>query len=381
MNNFVFYNPTRLIFGKGSISKISGEIPRDKKVLLTFGGGSVKSNDVYNQVRYALKDHSCTEFWGIEPNPTIQTIRKAVELLKREKSDFILAVGGGSVLDATKLISAAGMYIGDPWDLVLHPTLYKESVPYGTVITLPATGSEMNKGAVISNRDTHEKFSFYSTYPKFSVLDPVTTSSLPPYQIACGLADTFIHVIEQYLTKTGESPLMDRWAEGILSTIVEIAPKIREGERSYEYMATFMLSATMALNGFISMGVSQDWATHLIGHELTALKGITHGHTLAIILPGTMWVLRHEKMEKILQYGKRIWNIEDRDNEKAAGMIIQKTADFFTSLGLKIRLSENGVDRETIRVIKERFRKRDYHLGENRSVDAEITEQILNYVY
>lgn len=380
MNNFVFYNPVKLIFGEGTISKIAREIPQDKRVLITFGGGSVKSNGVYKEVRDALKDHTCFEFWGIEPNPTVQTIRKAVELLKREKIGFILAVGGGSVLDASKLIAAAGLFDGDPWDLVLNPSLYKESLPYGTVLTLPATGSEMNRGAVISNSDTHEKFSFYSTYPRFSVLDPVTTFSLPQYQIACGLADTFIHVIEQYLTKTDESPLMDRWAESILSTVIEVAPRITAENRNYSDMATFMLSATMALNGFISMGVSQDWATHLIGHELTALKGITHGHTLAIILPGTMWELRNEKMGKILQYGKRVWDIDCKDNDKAVKMIIEKTGEFFRSLGLKIRLSENGVGEDTIKIIRERFRERDYHLGENRSVDAEVAERILRYV-
>ncbi len=220
MNNFILHNPVKLIFGKGSISKVSQEIPQNSRVLLTFGGGSIKSNGVYGQVRDALQNHTCFEFWGIEPNPTVQTVRKAVELLKRERADFVLAVGGGSVLDASKLIAAGALYDGDPWDIVLKPSLYKGSIPYGTVITLPATGSEMNRGAVISNIDTKEKFSFYSSYPQFSILDPETTFTLPPYQKACGLADTFVHVMEQYLTKTNESPLMDRWAESILSTIV-----------------------------------------------------------------------------------------------------------------------------------------------------------------
>ncbi len=380
MNNFIFHNPVKLIFGKGSISKIALEIPQEKRVLLTFGGGSIKNNGVYDQVKDALKSHTCFEFWGIEPNPTVQTIRRAVELLKREKADFVLAVGGGSVLDASKLISAGALYEGDPWDLVLKPSLYKKSIPYGTVITLPATGSEMNRGAVISNSDTKEKFSFYSSFPLFSVLDPETTFTLPPYQKACGLADTFVHIMEQYLTMTDESPLMDRWSESILSTIAEISPSITKGDINYDNMATFMLSATMALNGFTAMGVSQDWATHLIGHELTALEGITHGHTLAIVLPGTMWVMRAEKLGKILQYGKRVWDIEHSDNETAVKMIVAKTEEFFKSLGLKTRLSENGVKESTIQEIVRRFRERDYHLGENKSVDSVKAGEILNFV-
>jgi NADP-dependent alcohol dehydrogenase len=380
MNNFIFHNPTKLIFGKGTIETLAQEIPAGKRVLVTFGGGSVKNNGVYDQVVRALRNHIFFEFWGIEPNPSIETLRKAVAILKEKRCDFILAVGGGSVIDGSKLIAAAAAYEGDPWDLIVKPALYKSSLPLGTVLTLPATGSEMNRGAVISNKSTKEKFSFYSAYPLFSILDPETTYSLPQYQIACGIADTFVHVIEQYLTRSNESPLMDRWAESILITLKEIALPVRTNSNSYDNMATFMLSATMALNGFIAMGVTQDWATHIIGHELTALAGITHGHTLAIILPGTMWVMRHEKMDKILQYGNRIWNIEHLDNDEAVKSIIGKTEEFFRSLGLKTKLSENGIGEETIKEIKRRFSKRNYHLGENRSVDAETTEKILRYV-
>jgi len=380
MNNFIFQNTTKLIFGKGSIASLATEVPANSKVLLTFGGGSVQKNGVYDQVKEALKGHNTIEFWGIEPNPTVETLSEAIALAKQESCDFILAVGGGSVVDGSKLIAAGALYDGNAWDLVKKPSLYNAALPMAAVITLPATGSEMNRGAVISNKATKEKFSFFSNYPVFSILDPETTFSLPPYQVACGLADTFVHVIEQYLTIPGQSPLMDRWAEGILQTIIEVAPKIKENQHDYESMATFMLSATMGLNGFIALGVSQDWATHMIGHELTALNGITHGHSLTIVLPGTMWVLRGEKGDKILQYGKRVWDIEHTDREVAIRMIIDKTEEFFRSLGLKTRLHENGVGQDTIDEIKRRFAQRNLHLGENRSVDSQVAGEILDAV-
>ena len=315
MNNFIFHNPTKLIMGHGMIAKLSTEIPVDKKIMITFGGGSVKKNGVYDQVKEALKAHNTIEFWGIEPNPSIETLRKAIALGKEEKVDFLLAVGGGSVIDGTKLISAGLLYEGDAWDLVLKGN-ETHTIPLATVLTLPATGSEMNSGAVISRHETKEKYPFYSNFPVFSILDPEVTFSLPPHQIACGIADTFVHVLEQYLTKANESRVMDRWAEGRLQTLVERAQKIRENQHNNKLMADFMMTATMALNGFIAMGVSQDWATHMIGHELTALHGLTHGHTLAIVLQGTMSVLRKEKEAKILQMGERVFGITSGTNNK-----------------------------------------------------------------
>lgn len=381
MTNFIFQNPTKIIFGKGTISQLKEEIPIDKKVLITFGGGSVKTNGVYNQVIDSLKNQNFIEFWGIEANPDINTLRKAIEIGKKENCNFVLAVGGGSVVDGSKLIASGILYEGDAWDIVLKRDWTKEiSLPIASVITLPATGSEMNSGAVISNRANKEKFAFYSKHPVFSILDPETTYTLPKHQIACGLADTFIHVIEQYLTTTGQSPLMDRWAEGILQTIIEISPKALSGEKDYDAMSTFMLSATMALNGFVSMGVTQDWATHMIGHELTALLGITHGHTLTIVLPGTMWVLREEKGDKILQYGKRVWGIEGDDRDSTIRLIIAKTESFFNSLGLKTKLSENGGGKSTIDEIERRFRERNARYGENRSVNSIIAKEILEQV-
>lgn len=376
MHNFVFHNPTRLIMGKGMISELGKEIPAGKKIMITFGGGSVKKNGVYDQVKEALAHHETVEFWGIEPNPAIETLRKAIELGKKEKVDFLLAVGGGSVIDGTKLISAGLLYDGDAWDLVMKGSSDK-TVPMATVLTLPATGSEMNNGAVISRRETKEKSPFFSNFPVFSILDPEVTFSLPPHQIACGLADTFVHVLEQYLTKAGESRVMDRWAEGLLRTIVEIAPQIKENQADYQLMADFMMSATMALNGFIAMGVTEDWSTHMIGHELTALCGLTHGHTLAIVMPGTMHVLRRQKEAKLLQFGERIFGVVAGTHDMRIDETIRKTEAFFRSLGLTTRLSEENIGMDIIDEIERRFNERNVHFGEDGLVTGSVAREIL----
>ncbi|CCZ10013.1 MULTISPECIES: iron-containing alcohol dehydrogenase [Culturomica] len=377
MNNFIFQNPTRLIFGKGMIAELSRAIPTDKRIMITFGGGSVKKNGVYEQVIQALKGHNYVEFWGIEPNPAIETLRKAIILGKEKKVDFLLAVGGGSVLDGTKLISAGLKYDGDAWELV-RKGAYSDTVPMGAVLTLPATGSEMNKGAVISRHETQEKYAFYGNYPVFSILDPETTFTLPPYQVACGLSDTFVHVMEQYLTTPGQSRLMDRWAEGILSTLIEIAPRIRENQHNYDLMADFMLSATMGLNGFIAMGVTQDWATHMIGHELTALHGLTHGATLAIVFNGTLRTLRKQKYGKILQYGERVWGITQGSDDERIDLTIEKTEEFFRSLGLSTHLSEENIGEETIQEIERRFNERGVAFGEAQNVTGSVAREILH---
>ena len=277
MENFIFQNPTKLVFGKGTIARLGELIPAGKRVMVTFGGGSVRRNGVYDEVCAALAGRDTVEFWGIEPNPSIETLREAIALGKEREVDFLLAVGGGSVIDGTKLIAAGLLYDGDAWELV-RKGASQRTVPLGTVLTIPATGSEMNNGAVISRRETKEKYPFYGNYPLFSILDPEKTFTLPQRQVACGLADTFVHVMEQYMTVAGQSRVMDRWAEGILQTLVEIAPEIRKNQHDYDLMADFMLSATMGLNGFIAMGVAQDGATHMIGHELTALHGARVGH-------------------------------------------------------------------------------------------------------
>lgn len=377
MNNFVFQNPTKLIFGKGQIARLATELPKDKRILVTFGGGSVKTNGVYDQVKAALEGFDHLEFWGIEPNPKVETLRKAVELCKSEGVEFILAVGGGSTLDGTKLIAAASVIEEDAWELVLNPKLYGGTLPFASVMTLPATGSEMNRGAVISNLATGEKYSFYNTYPVFSILDPEATYSLPPFQVACGLADTFVHVMEQYLTETGISPLMDRWAEGIVQTVVEVAPKVRANQHDYDAMATFMLSATMGLNGFVSMGVPQDWATHMIGHEITALTGTTHGQTLVIVLPAVMNVMREQKGDKIVQFGERVWGITEGSKDERIDKTIAAVEEFFRSLGLAVRLSEIGADENTVAEIVRRFKERGTLLGENSNIDYKLVDEIL----
>ena len=376
MNNFTFYNPTRLVFGKGSIAQLKTELPENKRIMITFGGGSVKKNGVYEQVIKALEGRDYIEFWGIEPNPAVETLRKAVKLGKEEGVDFLLAVGGGSVIDGTKLIAAGLRYDGDPWDLVLRHKV-TDTVPMGTVLTLPATGSEMNNGAVISRTETHEKLDFYCNYPVFSILDPETTFTLPARQIACGLADTFVHIMEQYMTTTGQSRIMDQWAEGLLRTVIEIVPQIQADSQNYDLMADYMLSATMGLNGFITMGVTEDWVTHMIGHEITALHGMTHGATLAIVLPGTLRVLREQKGDKLVQYGERVWGIKEGSREARIDLAIEKTEEFFRNLGLSTRLGEEQIGEPTIAEIERRFNERGYALGEAHNVTGAVARQIL----
>lgn len=376
MNNFIFQNPTRLIFGKGMIAELSKQIPNDCKLMVTFGGGSVKKNGVYDQVIKALEGKNYIEFWGIEPNPRIETLRKAIELGKAEGVNYLLAVGGGSVVDGTKLISAGLLYEGDPWELVLMGRMNK-TVPLGAVLTLAATGSEMNSGAVISREETKEKYPFYSNYPQFSILDPTVTYSLPEFQIACGIADTFVHVMEQYMTTPDQSRIMDRWSEGIFQTLIEIAPKIKENKENYDLMCDYMLSATMGLNGFVAMGVSQDWATHMIGHEITAIKGLTHGATLAIVLPGLLRTLIEQKEVKLVQYGERVWGITEGSNRERALKAIERTEEFFRSLGLATRLGEAEIGDDTIYEIENRFNLRGAKYGELQNVTGSIAKEIL----
>lgn len=379
MENFVFQNPTKLIFGKGMISSLSKEIPPDKKIMVTFGGGSVKKNGVYDAVKSALVNHNYIEFWGIEPNPSIETLRKAIALGKENNVSFLLAVGGGSVIDGTKLISAGLCYEGDAWELVKMGR-YTKTIPVATVLTLPATGSEMNSGAVISRSETKEKYAFYSNFPVFSILDPTVTFTLSKRQIACGIADTFVHVMEQYMTTPGQSRVMDRWSEGVLQTLIEIDPEIEKRSDDYDLMADFMLSATMGLNGFLALGVTQDWCTHMIGHELTALHGLTHGATLAIVFPGTLRVLKEQKKGKILQYGERIWNINSGSDDERIEKTIAKTEEFFASLGLSTRLHQENIGEATIAEIERRFNERKVAFGENANVTGSVARKILESV-
>lgn len=379
MRNFIYQNPTELVFGKGQIARLAELIPAGKKVMITFGGGSVKKNGVYDQVKAAIKGFDFIEFWGIEPNPKVETLRKAIALGKEKGVDFLLAVGGGSVLDGTKLISAAlAMPEKEAWDIVLAGQSAK-NIPYASVMTIPATGSEMNRGAVISREETKQKHAFYAVdYPLFSILDPEVTYSLPRNQLANGLSDIYVHVMEQYLTAAGQSRLMDRWAEGILHTVIEVAPKVLSGANDYDTMADFMLAATLALNDMIRMGVTEDWATHMIGHELTALYGISHGASLAIILPGTMSVMREQKRAKLLQYAERIFGITEGGDDERINTAIAKTVDFFSSLGLATRLSEAGIPaEEAIAEVGRRFDNYGTVFGEAKNIGGATVRKIL----
>lgn len=379
MYNFEFQNPVKLIFGKGSIARIAEEIPAQSKIMLTFGGGSVKRNGVYDQVIKALEGRNVVEFWGIEPNPKYETLVEAIALARREGVDFLLAVGGGSVIDGTKFIAAAIPYEGEPWDIITRNDIVRKAVPLATVLTLPATGSEMNNGAVISRRTTHEKFPFHSdlVFPRFSVLDPCVTFSLPKKMIAAGLADTFVHVMEQYMTYPVDARVMDRWAEGLLQTVMEISPAAMGDNPDYDTMANFMLCATMGLNGFIAMGVPQDWATHMIGHELTALHEITHGVTLAIVLPQLLRVMRQDKHDKLLQYATRVLGITEGDDEARIDEAIRRTEEFFHSLGIATHLSDYGVGQDTVDEIVRRFTERGAVWGERHDVTPDKVRKIL----
>lgn len=382
MYNFEFRNPVKIIFGKGQIAKLRMEVPGNQKIMLTYGGGSIFKNGVYDQVRKALEGYELIEFGGIEANPSYETCMKAVELVRKENIGFLLAVGGGSVLDGTKFIAAAARWEkGDPWDFLngRSNTVVTDAVPMGSVLTLPATGSEMNGTAVISRKSTTEKLSFASpaVMPLFSVLDPECVFSLPDRQVANGIADAFVHVMEQYLTFPVNAPLQDRMAESILLTLIEEGPKILKNRNDYDAAANFMWCATLALNGLIGQGVPQDWATHLIGHELTAFHGIDHARTLAIVLPGVMNIRREQKKEKILQYGHRVWGISCGSDEERIDAAIQHTAGFFESLGIPTRHSFYGVTPETISKIEKRFESRNVSLGEQQEIDTKITREIL----
>lgn len=382
MNNFNFWNPTKIFFGKGAIKEITRKLDKTNKILLTFGGGSVKNNGVYDDVTKTLEDYETYEFWGIESNPDVGTLRKCVDFAREKNIDFIIAVGGGSVIDGSKLISCAIRDSRDCWDIVLKGKAENIShVPLAAVLTLPATGSEMNRGAVISNHETKEKFSFTANYPVFSVLDPSYTYSLPQYQLACGIIDSFVHVFEQYMTYTKENPLMDRWSEGILLTLIENAHDIISKKDDYQSRANFMLSATMALNGFVAMGVAQDWATHRIGHEITALTGLTHGHTLAIVYPALMKELKNgHKKAKFIQYAERIWSIgKETSDEEKIDIAIQRTVNFFESLGITTTFRTSGIEEGIKKEIVDRFKSRGTKLGENMDIDFHIVEKILKH--
>lgn len=386
MNNFVFKNPTKIIFGKDTIEKLKEEIPEDAKVLLLYGGGSIKKNGIYDQVKTALANATIIEFGGIPANPEYAVLMKALEVIKTENITYLLALGGGSVIDGTKFLSAAAVYEGfSPWDILKENIRTKKGLPFGTVLTLPATGSEMNSGAVITRAETKEKLAMGGPglFPKFSILDPQVITSIPERQLANGLTDAFTHVLEQYMTYPIGALLQDRFAESILQTLIEVAPKVLKDPTDYQAASNFMWSCTMALNGLIQQGVPGDWAVHAIGHELTALFGIDHARTLAIIAPSHYKFNFEAKKEKLAQYGERVWNITEGSTDDKAYAAIEKTVDFFHNLGIDTKLSDYTKDYEgTAEKISQRFTDRGWlGLGEHQSLSPDKVEKIVKMAY
>ncbi|SET41535.1 alcohol dehydrogenase [Thorsellia anophelis] len=381
MNNFQLHMPTKILFGEGQIAAISQEIPQGAKVLILYGGGSIMKNGVYAQVKEALTGFDVQEFGGIEANPTYDTLMKAVELIRAEKLDFLLAVGGGSVIDGTKFVAAAVNYKGDPWEILTKGgASVTNALPFGSVLTLPATGSEMNCGSVISRPSIGAKLAFLSPlcFPKFSVLDPTSTYSLPTRQVANGVVDAFVHTIEQYLTYPVNAPIQDRFAEGIFLTLIEEGPKALANPLDYGTRANIMWTATLALNGLIGAGVPQDWATHMLGHELTALHGLDHAQTLAIILPALMTIKQDTKHAKLLQFANRVWGITKGTDEEKIAEAIRKTRDFFEKMGNKTRLSDYDISEESIPKLIAKLKEHGMTaLGENQDITLEVSEDIL----
>lgn len=377
MQNFEFHNPTKIIFGEGQISRLAEFVPKSK-VLLLYGGGSIMKNGVYQQVKDALGQYEVVELGGVQPNPTFEKAMEAVELIKKENIQFILAVGGGSVVDSAKFISLAVYFDGDPWTILTNRELtFKQAMPFGAVLTLPATGSEMNRFFVLSRGD--EKLSAGSPllFPQFSILDPKVTMSLDKRQIGNGVVDAFVHVMEQYLTYPDNNPLQDRFAESILVTLIEEGPKTLNRPTDYIARANHMWSATMALSGVVGAGSPQDWSTHAIGHELTALYGLDHAQTLAIILPAMMWVMRDEKRLKINQYAERVWKLKGSDHELLQGSI-RRTSGFFEAMGLPTKLSSYQIKQDVVEKIVERLSQRGFSLlGEKEQVTLDKIREVL----
>lgn len=388
MTNFELYNPVNYVFGKGQIAKLTELVPTNTKILLTYGGGSIFNNGIYDQVKSVLTGFEVVEFGGIEPNPRFETLMKAVQIIREQNIGFILAVGGGSVIDGTKFISGAVNYKGDEANILRKRVLFKEVsevIPFGSVLTLPATGSEMNSGAVVTIEATQEKLTLGGSalFPKFSICDPTVIESLPKRQLQNGVVDAFTHVMEQYLTYPHDALLQDRIAESILQTLIEIGPSVVENPTDYKLASNFMWCATMALNGLIQKGVPSDWATHMIGHELTALYEIDHARTLAIIGPNLYRVMFDNKKEKLAQYGSRVFGITGNSVEDIAQKAIDKTVDFLHTMGMKTKLSENTTNYEsTADFIVNRFEERGWKaLGEKQNITIEKVREIVEMSY
>lgn len=381
MLNFELYNPTKIIFGKNQLQQLPKELPKGEKILLLYGGGSIFKNGIYDAVTSNLKDFEVIEFGGVEANPTFETLCKAVEIVHSQHIGFVLAVGGGSVIDGAKFVVAAAVYQGDPLDIFYRKHRPTEALPFGVVLTLPATGSEMNSGAVITRVATNEKLSFGSgvTFPRFSFCDPTVIISLPKRQLQNGIVDAFTHVLEQYVTYPHGAILQDKIAEAVLKTLIEIGAKVVENPADYQLASNFMWCCTMALNGLLSKGVPTDWATHFIGHELTALYGIDHARTLAIIAPNLYEVMFDTKKEKLAQLGRNVFDLSGDDTTVASEAIAELKA-FFLSVGMKIRISENTTKHieNTADEIVQRFEARGFSpIGERQNITLERIREIV----
>lgn len=382
MNDFEFFNPTRIVFGEGKIGKIKDLIPQDATVLLCYGGGSIKRNGVYQQVITALDGWELIEFGGIEPNPDYDTLMQAILLGREHAVDFILAVGGGSVIDGAKLIAAGIPYCdGEVWDIVTmdKKVALGEALPLGTVLTLPATGTEMNGNSVISRRATEEKLAWDSeaAFPVFSILDPTTTYTLPAKQVRNGIVDAYVHVMEQYATYPVDAKIQDRQAEGILLTLQEIGETALENPTDYDTRANFMWAATNALNKLICQGVPEDWATHTIGHEITAFYGLDHAETLAVVMPHLLWHQREKKVEKLVQYAQRVWGLSG-DGEPLIREALDRLIAFFNRLGMPTKLTDYEIDPdEAAEKVRERFEARGTLLGEHEDITPNEVKEIL----
>ncbi len=386
MLNFEFKNPTKIHFGKGLIAKIADEIPADAKVMMLYGGGSIKTNGIYEQVKAALKNFEVIEFGGIPANPEYDVLIKALNIIKSEKINYLLAVGGGSVIDGTKFLSSAALYNGEnPWDILQKGIRTEVGMPFGVVLTLPATGSEMNSGAVISRAENKQKLGMGGPglFPQFSILDPQVVASIPPRQIANGIVDAYTHVLEQYMTYPIGALLQDRISESIIQTLMEIAPSIMKNPAEYDTACEFMWSCTMALNGLIQKGVPTDWTVHAIGHELTVLYGIDHARTLAIIAPSHYRYNFESKKEKLAQYAERVWKINEGTTEEKAYAAINKMEAFFHSLGMETKLSKYSENyRDAAPFIFKTFTERGMTgIGEHKNISPDDVVKIVEMSY
>ncbi|RJG15535.1 iron-containing alcohol dehydrogenase [Massilia cavernae] len=381
MLNFDFYNPTQILFGQGQIASLANLVPAGARVMMLYGGGSIRQNGVYDEVMAALTDHKVLEFGGIEPNPSYETLVRAIAQVKAENIDFLLAVGGGSVIDGTKFVAAGAMLDDDPWSIFEQRSAnIVSALPFGTVLTLPATGSEMNSGSVVTRKSTQEKRSFMSrkVFPQFSILDPSKTFSLPPRQVGNGVVDAFAHIMEQYLTYPVNAKVQDRFAEGLLLTLIEEGPQALANTDDYDVRSNVMWCATLALNGLIGAGVPHDWATHMVGHELTALYNLDHAQTLAVILPSMLRARKEEKRAKLLQYAQRVWGLAGGDEDTRIEAAIARTEEFFNKMGVGTRLGDYGLGPESIEpVIAALEAHRMTRLGEHRDVTAEVSRKVL----